>query len=786
MILTLKNFNLFKAEKNTDKLLSKIDLTISSGILNVIQAESGLGKTSLLNVLSGMEKKFNGEILLNDKEYLLDKDIYNNIISYDTSDGCFINELTVEEQLNLSSSSLEDINYYVEKLELDTIYKRRLSLCSKGEQARVALASVLLKDADVYLFDEPTANLDDENKKIAISLLKEKAKDKIVILVTHDYILNIDDINLYTIENKKLVLKNSVDGISCSSYNENKNNNVIKQKSIFSKLAFRKIVQHPVFTIFNILFCCCFLFLTFYSTQLQTITKNEIFKSAISQMPSEYNYVEALPNNENDKRVIKCSNIKRTDSKLGELNIACLEELDSSLQPLFSKYFDSYTIIEENNVRFFPIVITSQQKEVLDKEREDRDLKVGSILPVEFDINGTAAPNSYVEDKFVVAGIVDFKTDLNSHYSDLYTAFPAIIRKSDYLSCIENTGIRSLTVSDSFEKVIEDYKEYCKNTNLENNLTYFGLPNFVEIRRFSEYKNKVDYTYYSSSSDVSNNEPFIMIPNSCRNLNKLMEIMYSNNEEYKSYQAFFSSYKKDGYFYLPLINDFDQLNVHYDNVLVKGYYNKLVEEEYGFSNVLLVSDDIYDSLINSIKNGNKDYTKWPCSFVNKDYLIENYEFYMDNANKVLCDSWSGALNTYNNLSKMKTFILVVSIITGVFSFVMLVSYMVMMKDQFTRINAVLKLNGFTKWNRQLIYLMSIMIPVSLSYVITLIESYFLSNHLVNSYFMSYKASGTFYLGNSLLSFMVQLLFFIVLAGLIYLISLIPSKKSAVLEIKEDE
>ena len=79
-----------------------------------------------------------------------------------------------------------------------------------------------------------------------------------------------------------------------------------------------------------------------------------------------------------------------------------------------------------------------------------------------------------------------------------------------------------------------------------------------------------------------------------------------------------------------------------------------------------------------------------------------------------------------------------------------------------------------------------MIPVSLSYVITLIGSYFLSNHLVNSYFMSYKASGTFYLGNSLLSFMVQLLFFIVLAGLIYLISLIPSKKSAVLEIKEDE
>ena len=174
MILTLKNFNLFKAEKNTDKLLSKIDLTISSGILNVIQAESGLGKTSLLNVLSGMEKKFNGEILLNDKEYLLDKDIYNNIISYDTSDGCFINELTVEEQLNLSSSSLEDINYYVEKLELDTIYKRRLSLCSKGEQARVALASVLLKDADVYLFDEPTANLDDENKKLSKEVLELK------------------------------------------------------------------------------------------------------------------------------------------------------------------------------------------------------------------------------------------------------------------------------------------------------------------------------------------------------------------------------------------------------------------------------------------------------------------------------------------------------------------------------------------------------------------------------------------------------------------------------------
>lgn len=152
--------------------------------------ESGCGKTTLLNIISGVTDFDNGQILFEGK-------VYNNnfpsietekYISYITQDSYFVDYLSVFENLQLSSVDDDKINDYLSRFSLSDKKEQNVMTLSGGEKQRLAIIRALLNDKKILLLDEPTASLDKENKKIIFELINEIKSSVLVIMSSHDAI----------------------------------------------------------------------------------------------------------------------------------------------------------------------------------------------------------------------------------------------------------------------------------------------------------------------------------------------------------------------------------------------------------------------------------------------------------------------------------------------------------------------------------------------------------------------------------------------------------------------
>ena len=98
-----------------------------------------------------------------------------------------INNLNIVKKIKRMPNKKEKINKVLNDLQLDINLNRKVYELSGGEQQRLAIAKIILKDPDLILADEPTASLDFGNKEIILDLLKRfSSEGKTVIIVTHD------------------------------------------------------------------------------------------------------------------------------------------------------------------------------------------------------------------------------------------------------------------------------------------------------------------------------------------------------------------------------------------------------------------------------------------------------------------------------------------------------------------------------------------------------------------------------------------------------------------------
>lgn len=178
-------------------ILDHVDLVINEKEKWGIVGQNGVGKSTLLRMMVGLEKPDSGEVTRLKKykisycpqnsEFDPDKTIYDTVLSYMT-------EKTEEYQIQ---AILNKLGF--------TDYSQKIGILSGGQQKRVALAISLIRNADVYFLDEPTNHLDQD---MIIWLEKYLAKvSKTVVLVTHDryflsritnHIMEIDDGHVYT------------------------------------------------------------------------------------------------------------------------------------------------------------------------------------------------------------------------------------------------------------------------------------------------------------------------------------------------------------------------------------------------------------------------------------------------------------------------------------------------------------------------------------------------------------------------------------------------------------
>ena len=164
-----------------------------------ILGQSGSGKTTMLNIIGGLDRYTSGDLLINGvstKEYTdADWDYYrNNFIGFVFQSYNLIPHQTVlanvEMALTLAGVSKKERREravsVLKKVGLGDHIHKKPNQMSGGQMQRVAIARALVNNPDILLADEPTGALDSETSVQIMELLKEIAKDKLVIMVTHN------------------------------------------------------------------------------------------------------------------------------------------------------------------------------------------------------------------------------------------------------------------------------------------------------------------------------------------------------------------------------------------------------------------------------------------------------------------------------------------------------------------------------------------------------------------------------------------------------------------------
>ena len=196
ILLSLRNITkTFGKGENQVQVLKGVNLDIREGEFLVILGESGCGKSTMLNIIGGMDQPTSGSVIFDDKDYAkADEEeltLYRrNSIGFIFQAYNLMPTLTAEENLNFIGELSDNSMSAVEALKSVGLYEKRKNYpaqMSGGQQQRVSIARALVKRPRLILADEPTAALDYETSIEVLTVLEEVIKTGTTLLmVTHN------------------------------------------------------------------------------------------------------------------------------------------------------------------------------------------------------------------------------------------------------------------------------------------------------------------------------------------------------------------------------------------------------------------------------------------------------------------------------------------------------------------------------------------------------------------------------------------------------------------------
>ena len=194
--------NISKSYKTADfvqKALDDVSIKFRKNEFVAILGPSGSGKTTLLNIIGGLDRYDTGDLIINGKSTKefkgRDWDAYrNNCIGFIFQNYNLITHISildnVEMAMTLSGVSSKERKARaieaLEKVGLKDHINKRPNQLSGGQMQRVAIARALVNNPDIIMADEPTGALEKKTSIQIMELIKEIAKDKLVIMVTHN------------------------------------------------------------------------------------------------------------------------------------------------------------------------------------------------------------------------------------------------------------------------------------------------------------------------------------------------------------------------------------------------------------------------------------------------------------------------------------------------------------------------------------------------------------------------------------------------------------------------
>lgn len=189
-------------KKTQLSILNNFKLEVNAGEKIAIVGESGVGKSSLLNIIGLLDTHYKGRYRLfgsltdNLHEIKLAQ-WRNQKIGFVLQESALITSLTIEDNIKLpllyadsekKESILEDFESSINAIGIESILKKKPLDCSGGERSRAVFARGIIMKPQIILADEPTASLDMKNKERIVNLLFKMNKefDTTIITVTHD------------------------------------------------------------------------------------------------------------------------------------------------------------------------------------------------------------------------------------------------------------------------------------------------------------------------------------------------------------------------------------------------------------------------------------------------------------------------------------------------------------------------------------------------------------------------------------------------------------------------
>ena len=200
--ITLKNVT-FSYSESQSRIFENININFHKGYIYGIHGKSGHGKSTLFKIIAGIYQPLEGKVEVNNIDFKkFNINMYWRNIGYVMQRTRFFNdsirknmELLREVTVNELDSLAECLDLYNEihalEMNWETVIKNEACNFSEGQMRRLDIMRNILKDPQVLIFDEVTANIDAQRRKHFYELLHELSKNKIIIFTTH----NSDELN---------------------------------------------------------------------------------------------------------------------------------------------------------------------------------------------------------------------------------------------------------------------------------------------------------------------------------------------------------------------------------------------------------------------------------------------------------------------------------------------------------------------------------------------------------------------------------------------------------------
>ncbi len=212
--ISLKHVH-FSYEKDRE-ILKGIDLELPAGSFVSLVGESGCGKSTIAGILSAKNHGFTGEITIGGCPLaeVNEADLMKHVVL--VRHNSYVFKGTVEENLKMAKpdATKAEMEAVLEKVNLlgflqtqdglQTKLQERASNLSGGQCQRLVIARALLKDAEVYIFDEATSNIDVESEELIMQVIHEIAKTKTVLLISHRLANVVDSDQIYFLKDGEI------------------------------------------------------------------------------------------------------------------------------------------------------------------------------------------------------------------------------------------------------------------------------------------------------------------------------------------------------------------------------------------------------------------------------------------------------------------------------------------------------------------------------------------------------------------------------------------------------